>query len=139
MPIIGFSFDKINLQRKSAVKGKVDINNNMKVVDIEPRDLSFTKGQGGVNFRFDFMANYEPNIGFINLTGEIIFMDSDKKIKEILSDWKKNKKVDKIIMSQILNHALMKCNIQALVLSQEISLPPPIMLPKIKIDQQSKK
>jgi len=135
MPIVGFSFDKINVERKSAVKGRIDINNNMKIVDIEERDLSFTKGQEGVNFKFDFKTSYEPSIGFINLTGEIIFMESDKKVKEILDKWKKTKKVDKEIMSQILNHALLKCNIQALILSQEINLPPPIMLPKVKVEE----
>ena len=134
MPIVGFSFEKIHVERKKPVKGKIDINNNMKVVEIEDRDLSFSKGQSGVNFKFDFSTNYEPDIGSINFTGEVIFMDEEKNIKHIIDEWKKNKKVDKGLMSQILNHALMKCNIQALVLSQEINLPPPIMLPKVKIE-----
>ena len=139
MPIVGFSFDKIQAERLSQVKGKIDINNNMRVIDVEPRDLSFTKGQGGINFKFDFISSYEPKIGHINFTGEIIYMDTDKRIEEILDGWKKNQKVDKFVMSQILNHALIKCNIQALILSQELNLPPPIMLPKVKVEEPARK
>ena len=139
MPIVGFSFITMDAKRKNHVRGKVDINNNMRIVDLEPRDLSFTKGQAGVNFKFDFISTYEPNIGTINLTGEVIFMDSDAAIQSLIDNWKKSQKVDKDVMSQILNHALTKCNIQALLLSQELNLPPPIMLPKVKVEEPKKK
>jgi hypothetical protein len=37
-------------------------------------------------------------------------------------------------MSAILNTVLTKCNIEALILSQEVNLPSPIPLPKVKVD-----
>ena len=62
-----------------------------------------------------------------------------KKTKEILASWKKDKKVPKELMAGLLNTILTKCNIQALILSQEINLPAPIPLPKVQIAQQSEK
>ena len=59
-------------------------------------------------------------------------MDDSKKVKEILDGWEKDKKLPKEIMPGILNTALNKCNIQALILSERISLPSPIELPKIQ-------
>ena len=54
----------------------------------------------------------------------------DKKVKKAIDGWKKEKKVDKDIMTQVLNTALTRCNVQALILSQDLNLPPPIPLPR---------
>ncbi len=59
-------------------------------------------------------------------------MAEDKQVKEILKSWSKDKKISKDIMSNILNNVLVKCNIQALILSQYMNLPPPIPLPKVQ-------
>ena len=59
-------------------------------------------------------------------------MDKDDKVKEILKSWKKDNKVDKDILGPIYNTILSKCNVQAIVLSRDIQLPPPIPLPKVK-------
>jgi len=41
-------------------------------------------------------------------------------------------KVPKDIMSGVLNTVLTKCNIEALILSQKVNLPPPIPLPSVR-------
>lgn len=62
-----------------------------------------------------------------------------KNVKEILAVWKKDKKVSDAIMAQILNMALNKCNVKALVLADDLSLPPPIPLPKIESKNEQPK
>ena len=42
-------------------------------------------------------------------------------------------------MAGLLNTILTKCNVQALILSQEVNLPPPIPMPKVQIAQQTEK
>ncbi|MBI2658791.1 hypothetical protein HYX05_01660 [Candidatus Woesearchaeota archaeon] len=66
-------------------------------------------------------------------------MEDPKKIKELLASWKKDKKVPKELMAGLLNTILTKCNIQALILSQEINLPAPIPMPKVQIQAQAEK
>mgnify|MGYP001603832446 CR=1 FL=1 len=86
-----------------------------------------------LKFMFEFTSKYEPNVGNILFEGELLYMEEPKIAKEILSDWKKNKKLPKELMAGLLNTILIKCNVQALILSQQVNLPPPIPLPKVQI------
>ena len=92
MSIVGFSFTKITAERKSSVRGKVNINNNIGIKDVKERELSFSKDQSGLEFQFEFTADYEPQLGSIKLNGEVLYMESSKKVSEVMDRWKKEKK-----------------------------------------------
>ena len=135
MTIIGFNFNKINVEKGSTVRGKISISNNVAIKNIEEADLPFGKDkQNGLKFIFEFTSKYEPNAGSILLGGDVLYLEDSKKVKEILDVWKKDKKAPADIMGSILNTILAKCNIQALILSQDVNLPPPIPLPKVKTE-----
>ena len=132
--IAGFGFTKLSAEKHEPAKGKIDINNNVSVK--EAREDNFFIGkdkQGIIKFIFEFTSKYEPAIGTILFEGEILYLDEPKKIKEILNSWKKDKKISPEIMANLLNTILTKCNVQALILSQEINLPPPIPMPKVQM------
>lgn len=140
MTIIGFNFTKINVEKTAPVKGKININNNIKIIDVQENNLSLGKSeQKGLKFLFEFNSIFEPKIGSINLKGDVIFLSDTKKTEDILSEWQKKKTMPKEIMTSVLNTALNKCNIQALILSQQINLPAPIPLPKVQAQAPSKK
>ncbi len=141
MAIVGFNFTKINVERKDVQKGKINISNNVAIKDIKPTDISLGKEkQNALKFIFEFNSKYDPKIGNILLGGDLMFLGDTKKIKETQDGWKKDKSVPKDIMTSILNTVLAKCNIQALILSQEVNLPPPVPLPKVQTtDVQEKK
>ena len=136
--IVGFGFTKLSAERKEAAKGKIDINNNVTIKNVEEADISFgSNKQNVIKFIFEFTSKYEPNVGMILFEGELLYMEDPKKTKEILTSWKKDKKVPKELMAGLLNTILTKCNIQALILSQEINLPAPIPMPKVQIQAQA--
>jgi len=133
MTIIGFNFREIKVSRKEGVVGKINIKNNVTITEIKEQDLNLgDKNQSALKFIFEFSSKYEPDLGEIVLVGDLIFMESSTKTKEILGEWKKTKKVPKEIMANILNTVLTKCNIEALILSQRVNLPPPIPLPSVQ-------
>ena len=137
--IVGFGFTKLSAEKNSAAAGKIDINNNVSVK--EAREDSFFMGkdkQSIIKFIFEFTSKYEPEIGTILFEGEVLYLDEPKKIKEILSSWKKDKKISPEIMTNLLNTILTKCNVQALILSQEINLPSPIPMPKVQMAEPDK-
>ena len=137
--IVGFNFNKVNVERKEAAKGKINISNNVAIKDIEQKELPFGKEkQNALKFTFEFTSKYEPEIGAIVLGGDVLFVDDAKKIKEILDSWKKDKKISREVMASVLNNVLTRCNIQALILSQEVNLPPPVPLPKVKVETGEK-
>jgi len=133
MATVGFNFTKVLAHRKSGVKGKISINNNISVKKVEEHNLVMGKDkQPGLKFTFEFKSVYKPAIGEILLEGDLVFLDEEKKIKEVLAMWKKDKKVPEDIMKNLLNNVLNRCNIQALIMSQYANLPAPIPLPKVE-------
>lgn len=134
MTIVGFNFNKISVEKKEAAKGKITINNNISIKNVEKRDLSLGAAkQEGVKFIFEFVSKYEPKFAEISLEGDVLYLAGSEQVKKILDGWKKNKKVEKDVMAQVMNTALTKCNIQALILSKEVNLPPPIPLPSVEV------
>ena len=139
--IVGFGFTKLSAEKGEQAKGKIDINNNVSIKDVKEDSfpLGKDKEQNVIKFIFEFTSKYEPNVGTILFEGELLYMEEAKKAKEIISSWKKEKKVPKELMAGLLNTILTKCNIQALILSQQVNLPPPIPLPKVQMAQQADK
>lgn len=133
MAIIGFNFTKILVEKKTAIKGNVDIKNNVSVKNVESTDLNLgTTKQKTIKFSFEFSSEYKPDIGGIMLTGDLLFLTEPEQHEEIIKGWKKDKQVPKEVMAEILNTILMRCNVEALVLSRDVNLPPPIPLPKVQ-------
>ncbi len=139
--IVGFGFTKLSAEKGEPAKGKIDINNNVSIKDVKEDDFSLgrDKKQNVLRFIFEFTSKYEPNVGNILFEGELLYMEDPKGAKEILNDWKKDKKLPKELMGGLLNTILTKCNVQALILSQQVNLPPPIPLPKVQVAEQPDK
>ena len=128
---------KINLHRVVAERnlnskvGQVQINNNVTLKNVE--DMSFAAdGKKGLKFTFAFYCSYEPDLGKIEVEGQVLFVDEAKKVDEVKKSWDKDKRVPMNIMEQIINAALHKGNIQAIKISEEVSLPSPLPLPKVR-------
>jgi len=134
MPVVGMQFSKIVVEKFAPVKGKIQVNNNVVLKDVEKTDMSIGPSkQGALKFHFEFTAKYEPKIADITLTGFLTFFEKPETVKEIVDSWKKDKKIPKETMSNILNTVLSRCNVEAILLSREVNLPPPIPLPKIQV------
>lgn len=134
MTVVGLNFNKIVVEREGMPKGKISVTNNIQVKAVEKTDLAVGKvKQNALRFEFEFTAKYEPKIASILLTGTTTYFDAPEKIDELEKAWKKDKKLPKEVMTPVLNHILTKCNIEALLLSREVNLPPPMQLPTVQI------
>ncbi|MGM5484731.1 MAG: hypothetical protein ACQEP1_02555 [Nanobdellota archaeon] len=133
MTIMGINFTKMNVEKKEGKKGKVNISNNVGLNSVEKVDLNVGgDNQESLKFGFAFSSTYDPEIGKIELEGNVVYMTSKDEAKSILDEWEKNQKVDKATTEKVLPSVLNKCNTEALLLSKEINLPSPIPLPKLK-------
>lgn len=133
MTIVGFSFSKILVEKKRLVTGKLEIANNVSIKDV--KDIPLNVGnvkQSGLKFSFEFTSKYSPNIGSILLEGDVLYMGEKQDNEKILSDWKKSKKIPSEVVTQVINSVLTRCNVEAIILSREIALPPPIKLPRVE-------
>lgn len=134
MAIVSFNFIRMSADRKAAIRGRLNINNNITIKDVQEADLSFGKSQeAALRITFEFSSTYQPNAGEILLVGELIDMTDQTSVKDTVAAWKKDKKVPQQTMARILPTILNRCNIQALILSRDINLPPPIPMPRVNV------
>jgi hypothetical protein len=135
MAIVNFVFTKIHAERSSGIEGKISIKNNVSIKDVAKTDLDLgSKKQPVLKFSFEFTSDYDPKIGLIKIEGQLTYMSDEKQITDVLKEWKKERKIEKQLMTTLLNNILGKCNIEALIISRDINLPPPIPLPKLQPD-----
>ncbi len=143
MAIVGFGFTKLEVERKKPLGGKINIRNNIAIKDVEEHNFSaqspqMLKERKGLRFLFEFVSNYEPDAAVIRLKGEVIFMADKKKVDEVLKSWKKDKKLPQDVLPVVLNYALNRAHVEAIALSRDVALPPPIQMPRIKVDAGEK-
>jgi hypothetical protein len=131
MAIVGSTFTKLFAQRKNIPKGNIKINHGLEIRDIKKQDINIEKGKGIIEFLFEFKADYTPNVGEIDILGKIHYMDEEKRVKEIISNWDRDKKTDPKIMTPIINNAFHKSLLKGLELSESVGLPPVIPMPKV--------
>ena len=134
MPIVGFSFDKIIIEKlpnKKQDLSNVNIKNNFGIKEVEEDKIPFGNQDDILKFTFEYTVEYEPKVGSMIFKGNILYLEDTKKLKEAYKGWKKDKKLPSPLMSLLLNTIITRCNIKALSFSQEVNLPPNIPLPQV--------
>ena len=138
MPVVGFNFDRILVEKMNPIKKGIQVKNNMSIKNVEQQELLLgDKKEDVLKFSFEFSSNYEPKIGLVSIKGHILFLDKPEDIKKIMADWKKKKNIPQSLTAHLLNMVLMRCNVKTLILSQEVNLPPHIRLPTINPKSKS--
>ncbi|MFC1690654.1 hypothetical protein ACFL0W_00610 [Nanoarchaeota archaeon] len=137
MAILGVNITKITAEKKTPSRGNIKINNNVIITDASKAKLSFgnTKDEG-IKYDFTYKSIYEPKIGEIEIKGNILALEKPEDAKKILDHWKKNKNINKADSLPLLNAILVRCNIQSLIMSDKLGLPPPVPMPKISPKKQ---
>jgi len=134
--IIGFTFNKIAIERKGRLKGKISVKHDLQLKEVTEQALTFKEHNKGVSFNFDFMIFYEPKMGSLSINGDVMYYNEPKKVKEILDTWKKTKKLAPDVSLEVINTILSRCNIKALELAEDLNLPAHIPLPKVEIERE---
>lgn len=142
MPIIGFGFDKILAENRT--KGSSEkvskVETHIVVEDIKEEKVGVSTKDKLIRLNFLFELIYEPKVADILLGGHVDYVGSEKEVKNVLATWKKDKKkLDFEEIRGILNLVLIKSNIKALELSQEIGLPPHLPMPLMNKQDKSSK
>ncbi|MBI5065029.1 hypothetical protein HZA97_02225 [Candidatus Woesearchaeota archaeon] len=133
MAVLGLSFKKLSVERKISPKGQLNVTSNTNITNIEKSKMELeSKDQEAVKFGFEFVTDYQPNVAVINVVGEVLWLDSKERIKDIMNAWKAKTKVPQQVMIPVLNTILSRANITALILSREMGLPVPLQLPRVE-------
>ncbi len=135
MTVIGFNFTKIHAQKHNALKGQITINRTCKPTSVEEIDIS--AGQKGLRYEFIFGVEYEPKIAELQLEGSIIELVSDEERTTVMSAWTEKKQIPAKSIERVLNNILDRCHVEAIIISKELNIPPPIKLPSVTVKEGS--
>jgi hypothetical protein len=103
---------------------------------MKKEEIKLMEGKDVIRFDFEYGITYEPDLAVIEMKGHLLYMVDPKQTKEILKVWEKSKQVADDIKLNIYNTIFHKCNIKALELEEDFSLPPHLQLPYIKGEEK---
>ncbi|MBT3985415.1 hypothetical protein HOD38_05555 [archaeon] len=134
MPVVGFNFDKFHVERKKPIEAPLNVDTGMKIVEIKQEEIPLSGDQTQTVMRVDyeFSVKYDPKQAEILIEGHLMFLEEKDKLIKMIEEWKKTKKFEPKATQLIMNNVLLRCNIKALLLGQELGLPPHIRLPMIQ-------
>ncbi len=139
--IVNFLLEKINVEKKKDIIGNMEVKSSTKITNIKEQIIeALGNKQTALNVSFSFSILYEPQIAAIIIEGKIIDVLDEKDKKTVIDTWKKEAKIDPKYSSAWMNMILARCNIKALALGNDVSLPPHIPFPRLaKKGQKEKK
>ncbi len=134
MPVVGFNYTKILVERTAKLDPKDKIANSVNLIEIEEEKMPFSEGKGLLSIHFQFDIAY-GKAGKMSLQGLLLYLDNPDKTKKILDDWKKDRKLSQELSTEVFNSVLFKCNIKALQLAEDVNLPAHFRIPLIRPKQ----
>jgi hypothetical protein len=137
MTVIGFSLSRVLVERKESIKGKVEVKSKLHIKDMKKEDIKLVEGKDVLRFDFDYSINYQPDLAKVDMQGHLLLMVDPKQTKELLKGWEKNQQMPEEIKLNVYNTVFHKCNIKALELEEDLSLPPHLQLPYIKAQDKT--
>ena len=130
MPIVGFKFESMEARRnKAAAGGEIKINSTPKITSVKEINIPTLKKKA-LSLGFEFLTNYEPGIGEIKISGEVLYL-TDRNA-QILKKWKGKKVLPEKMNVEVLNHLFRQCLLKISNLADDLQLPPPIQLPRVR-------
>jgi hypothetical protein len=145
MQIIGFNFTKITAEKKPEFKRGNSHRTNIEFLDIKKEDTSLLMNQHTIAVNYKYSLSYfheekkkEKITAEIILEGNILFAADEKESAEILKDWKK-KAIPQGVKIALFNTILRRCSPKALLLEEEINLPPHLPIPQVSSENPEEK
>lgn len=133
MKIIGFNLSKILIEKKETYEGKVEVNQNIDIKEISKvsKDTIQITEEEVLKIDFAFMINYSKDSAKVEFAGNLLAIPEKDELRNILKSWK-DKKIPDDLRVPLFNFIMLKCNIKALSLEDELCLPYHIPMPRLE-------
>jgi len=131
MAIIGVVFNSMEARiNRSKASGKIKISSKPTIKNVEKRKISLPHIEDVLVINFEFETKYEPELGSIKFTGEVLY--TEENIDEVVKEWEKKQVLKDSIAVPVLNAVFRRCLTKAIEIAEELQLPPPINFPVVK-------
>ncbi|MBW6462274.1 MAG: hypothetical protein K0B07_04470 [DPANN group archaeon] len=129
--ILSLVIDKISCEKKKQPFGPIQISSNNQITGIVNEDMP--DGSSGISVRFKYYTKYlnkEIDIGNIELSGKVYY--NGEGYENIIDLWNNEKKMEPVDSENIINIILSEASVMAVIIANQMRLPPPIPLPRAK-------
>jgi len=127
--IVGMNFSAINAKiNEDKMGSQVSVNSAPTITSIEKADVLDMKDV--LRVKFNFTAKYEPTFGEISIDGNLLWKDGEAK--KVLKMWEEEKKLESKAGIEILNTIFRRCLAKAVVIAEDLRLPPPVQFPIVR-------
>ena len=131
--LIGSKFTKVSAERNPKFSGKLSIDQNIKILDVEKSQ----EAKDAIKTTYSFSVDYKE-LGKVDVEGTLFISADQKTTKVLLRQWK-NKALDTPEYIAITNAIIQKASIRAIELEEEMGLPIHLRLPTLSPKQEEKK
>ena len=134
--VIGFSFNKLFVEKNSQEFKDLKIDRNIKIESVEKaKPYALQIKEEMLEIRFKYGITYSPDVAKFEFSGSLLVTAEPKVIKEFLNEWK-DKKFPEKHKIVIFNIIMRKSDIKALEIEDEMGLPLHVALPLIREEKQ---
>ena len=138
MAILGINYTKLDIEAKNMPYANLSINTTPKIEAVNKTQIQTGKNAIPILvIDFSFASSFNPEIGKINLKGNVIFQPKNEDAS--MAEWVKNNKLPNEEEAEIINYLFVKATPFALFLSEVFHLPPIISLPKMEVKKEEYK
>jgi len=129
MRIIGFGIKRLFGEKNEVKNPKLTLNQNIEVKDISKEKLDVGSDEA-IIVKFLFSIEYSDGVGKVGIEGNVVLLPDKEELKEF-NKTIKEKKIPDRFKTQLFNFIIMKCNIKALSMEDELNLPYHVAMPKL--------
>jgi len=109
-------------------KVRIDHNSSFTRVSLDDENRGLVE--------FQYTASY-GSVGMIKIEGSLLMEHED--VKNIVNNWNDSKKMPNEIASHLHTAVMHACVPEAVGIAKDLTLPPPIPLPQVKLGQKPSK
>ncbi len=136
MRIIGFNLTKILAERQEEDGQGIRVDQNIDIKNIKEEKIPITNNKA-LKIKFTLTVTYSKDFGKIEFEGSIMTLPDEGEFKSIMDSWK-DKKIPENMRLGIFNFIMVKCNIKALYLEDEMGMPLHVPMPRLTKEAQKK-
>jgi len=130
MPIVRSETTYLHAEAIKSMPRNLEIRNNISIDDVEKSTI--IENSNALKISFNFSSDYNQKSAYLQVKGYVIFIDSSENIEKIEAEWKKNNQLTQEVMLEVGNFALMKSQMQSILLAHELGLQSPVKLPALQ-------
>jgi hypothetical protein len=129
MSVLGMRFRSLEARREQGGAAQIRVNSVPKITGVKETSIPMLK-QKALSVEFDFVTEYDPKIGTIRLSGELYYVAEGHA--RILKAWKSKKELPEDMRIEVLNHLFRTCLTRIVSLADDLQLPPPMAIPRVR-------